>query len=205
MAQQDIIVERERILTSTLILRPWSGEDAQEAFEIYGDPAAARAIGRAEPVADVAEMRAVLEGWDLQSSCSPVPQGLWAVEAVDDGRLLGGATLLPFSVRDPELVMGWHLRPSARGRGLATIVGHALAHQAFAAVDVTEVFVVAAPQNTASIAVALRLGMNEVDTYNWTHRGVRLKVHSMRRADLHNIRPGVSLDGSYNPEGLDDW
>jgi hypothetical protein len=27
----------------------------------------------------------------------------------------------------------------------------------------------------------------------------------MRRADLHKIRPGISLDNSYDPEGLGDW
>lgn len=203
--EQHVVIERDRILTPTLILRPWSREDADEAFEVYGDIVAAEAIGRRQPVADVTEMRDIVEKWSLRSSASPLPQGLWAVEDVDDARLLGGATLLPFSAHDPELVIGWHLRPAARGRGFAGVIGHALAHQAFAAVDVDEVFVVAAPKNTASIAVARRLGMNEVDAHDWRHHGVRLKVYRMGRADLHNIRPGVSLDGSYNPEGLDDW
>ena len=205
MEQQHVIVEPERVVTATVILRAWSREDAEEALEIYGDQATAEAIGRNHPVADLAEMKGILQQWNLQSSRSPVPQGLWAVEAVDDGRLLGGATLLPFSARDPELVMGWHLRPGARGHGVAGVIGHALAHQAFSAADVDGVYVVAAPQNTASLAVGRRLGMTEVDTHDWTHHGVRLTVLRMSRADLHNIRPGVSLDSSYNPDGLDDW
>lgn len=98
----------------TLILRSWSAEDTQGAFEIYGDPRTAKTIGRRQPVRDLAEMRELLRDWDLQSSQSPVPQGLWAVEAADDGQLLGGATLLPFSPRDPQLVMAWHLRPEVR-------------------------------------------------------------------------------------------
>jgi RimJ/RimL family protein N-acetyltransferase len=136
-----ITIEPERIVTATLILRSWSAEDAQGAFEIYGDPRTAMAIGRLQPVRDLAEMRELLGDWDLQSSQSPVPQGLWAVEAADDGRLLGGATLLPFSPHDPQLVMGWHLRPEARGHGVAGQIGHALAHQAFLASDVDDVFV----------------------------------------------------------------
>jgi hypothetical protein len=72
-----------------------------------------------KPVRDLVEMRELPGQWDLQSSQSPVPQGLWAVEAADDGQLLGGATLLPFSPRDPRFVMGRHLRPEARGRGVA--------------------------------------------------------------------------------------
>ncbi|MFL6054376.1 MAG: GNAT family N-acetyltransferase, partial [Actinoallomurus sp.] len=88
-----ITIEPERIITPTLILRSWSADDAQGAFEIYGDPRTAKAIGMRQPVRDVAEMRELLGDWDLQSSQSPVPQGLWAVEAADDGQLLGGATL----------------------------------------------------------------------------------------------------------------
>jgi RimJ/RimL family protein N-acetyltransferase len=136
-----ITIEPERIVTPTLILRSWSAEDTQGAFEICGDPRTAKTIGRRQPVRDLAEMRELLRDWDLQSSQSPVPQGLWAVEAADDGQLLGGATLLPFSPRDPQLVMGWHLRPEARGHGVAGQIGHALAHQAFLAGDVDEVFV----------------------------------------------------------------
>lgn len=127
------------------------------------------------------------------------------MEAADDGQLLGGATLLPFSSRDPQLVMGWHLRPQARGRGVAGQIGHALAHHAFIASDVDEVFVAAPAHNAGSINVARRLGMTTVDTPNWAHRGVPLEVLRMSRAELHKIRPGISMGSSYDPEGLDDW
>lgn len=205
MDEQHVIIEPERIVTSTVILRSWSPDDAAEALEIYGDPATAESIGRGRPVGDLAEMRETLVRWNLESSQSPVPQGLWAVESAEDGRLLGGATLLPFGPHDPQLVMGWHLRPTERGHGVAGLIGHALAHQAFHSGDVDEVFVVAGEENTGSLAVARRLGMTAVDAPSWTHRGVRLRVHRMSRDDLHKIRPGVSLDGSYDPDGLDDW
>lgn len=200
-----IIIEPDRIVTPTLILRSWSAEDAPEALEIYGDPRTSEAIGRRHPVSDLAEMQELLSSWDRKSAHSPVPQGLWAVEATDDGELLGGATLLPFSPRDPWLVMGWHLAPQARGRGVAVRIGHALAHQAFLDSDVDEVFVAAPAHNMGSLNVAKRLGMTRVDDFDWVHHGVRLEVRRMRRADLHNIRPGVSLGYSYDPEGLDDW
>jgi hypothetical protein len=45
------------------------------------DPRIAKAIGRPQPVRDVAEMRELSGDWDLQSLQSPVPQGLRAVEA----------------------------------------------------------------------------------------------------------------------------
>lgn len=198
-----VTIEPQRIVTSALILRSWSVEDATQAFEIYGDRKTVEAIGMRRPVRDLAEMRDLLGRWELQSSESPVPQGRWAAEAADDGRLLGGATLLPFGPRDPQLVMGWHLRPSARGRGTAGQIGHALAHQAFWSSDVEEVFVAAPTENVGSIAVAKRLGMTADDSFDWTHRGVPLEVWRMRRSDLHKIKPGISLDHSYDPGGLD--
>ncbi|MBE1876536.1 GNAT family N-acetyltransferase [Myceligenerans pegani] len=200
-----VVIEPDRIVTATLILRSWSAEDAEGAFEIYGDPGTAQAIGLRQPVRDITEMRELLADWDRRSSRRPVPQGMWAVESADDGRVLGGATLLPFGPHAPQLVMGWHLRPAARGHGVAAQIGHALAHQAFLADDVDEVFVAIPARNTAGLAVAKRLGMTAVDDVDWAHHGVRLEVLRMGRADLHNIRPGISLDHSYDPDGLDDW
>lgn len=200
-----VTIEPERILTSTLVIRAWSIEDASAAFEMYGESATAKAMGRSEAVRSLDEMRDLLGHWDLESSRSPVPQGLWAVEAADDGRLLGGATLRAFSPRDPQLVMGWHLRPGARGHGVAGQIGHALAHQAFSADDVEEVFVAASARNTGSLAVARRLGMTRVENLGWAHGGVPLEVLRMRRADLHKVLPGISMDSSYDPGGLGDW
>lgn len=205
MDDRHVAIERERILTSSLVMRPWARDDAPEALEIYGDSATSDAIGRHRPIHNLAEMRDELERWRLWSSESRPPVGRWAVEAADDAELLGGATLLPFSHDDPRLTMGWHLRPAARGHGIAVQIGHALAHQAFFADDVDEVFVAAPERNKGSINVAKRLGMTRSNDVDWTHAGVPLVVMRMRRADLHNIRPRVSLGNSYNPEGLDDW
>jgi hypothetical protein len=47
--------------------------------------------------------------------------------------------------------------------------------------------------------------MTAVDDFDWAHGGVRLEVLRMSRADLHKIRPGISMDNSYDPEGLGDW
>src|SRR3954468_15407389 len=187
-----VTIEPERIVTATLVLRSWAAEDAVEALEIYGDRETAAAIGWPKPVVGLPEMRELLTQWDLQSSRRPVPQGLWAVEATEDGSLLGGATLLPFSSRVPELVMGWHLRPDARGHGVAGQIGHALAHHAFISGDASAVYVAAPAGSAAVLAVGRRLGMTAVDDLGWTHAGTRLEVLRMVRDDLHRIRPGIS-------------
>lgn len=46
-----VTVETDRIVTSTLILRSWSAEDADGAFKIYANPGSAEAIGNAQACA----------------------------------------------------------------------------------------------------------------------------------------------------------
>ena len=104
-----------------------------------------------------------------------MPRGLWTVEAADDGQLLGARSASPQSARSPACD-GGHLRPEARGHGVAGQIGHALAHQASFAGDVDEVFVATSAQNVGSLAVAKRLGMTVVDDFDWAHRGVQLEV-----------------------------
>jgi hypothetical protein len=65
-------------------------------------------------VRDLAEMRELSRDRDLQSSKSPVPQGLWAVEAADDGRLLGARPASLQSARSPACD---GVAPTARGPG----------------------------------------------------------------------------------------
>lgn len=60
MDEQHVTTEPGRIVTSTLVLRSWSAQDAPGAFEMYGDPRVAEAIGLRNPVSDLAEMRDLL-------------------------------------------------------------------------------------------------------------------------------------------------
>jgi hypothetical protein len=46
--------------------------------------------------------------------------------------------------------------------------------------------------------------MTVVGDFDWAHGGVRLEVLRMGRADLHKIRPGISMDDSHDPDGLGD-
>jgi hypothetical protein len=138
------------------------------------------AIGRAQSVRELAEMRAQLGDWDLQPSEDPVPKG----------RLLGGATLLTFSPRELQLVMGWHPRPEVRGHGVAGHIAQDLPHQAVLPNDVNDLVFTTPAQIPVGHAVAKRLGMTVVNVLDWRHHGVRFKVLRMRRIDLHAVRYG---------------
>jgi hypothetical protein len=74
------------------------------------------------------------------------PAGRWAIELQEDGRLVGGAILLPLPPGDEDLEMGWQLHPAAWGRGYATEAGRALARWAFGK-GADEVFAVVRPAN----------------------------------------------------------
>ena len=87
---------------------------------------------------------------------------IWAIERTADGHLLGTLLLKPIpasqglELNDTEI--GWHLHPDAWGHGYATEAARAALEFGLAA-GLTKVVAVTYPENTASQAVATRIGM----------------------------------------------
>ena len=120
-----------RLDTERLVLRPWSIDDAGAALDAYGDAEVARWLTPAmDRINDLAAMRVVLEQWVAEDARMITPAGRWAIELRQDGRVIGGATLLPLSP-DEEFEVGWQLHREAWGHGYATEAGLALARWAF--------------------------------------------------------------------------
>jgi len=91
--------------------------------------------------------------WTLRHS------GQWGVELTATGELIGRAgTHRPERSGWPGLEVGWTLHPAHWGRGYATEAGAAAVAWAFEHHDVDELVSVILPDNTASQAVATRLG-----------------------------------------------
>lgn len=178
--------ERRReaeLLTPRLRLRSWRPDDAADALRIYGDPEVARrlspALGR---VPDEDAMRLVLEQWIAEDDRLPRPSGRWAVERRDDGRLLGGAVLLPLPPGDEDLEFGWSIARDHWGHGYASEAGRALARWAFQHGE-EELFAVVRRTNVRAAAVALRIGMEWVGETE-KYYGLALQVYRLRHADL---------------------
>ncbi len=187
----DVRISGRVITTSRLRLRPWSVEDADEALRIFGSDEVARWLAPAMTrVVDLAEMRALLQGWTLVDAADPRPTGRWAVEEIEHGRIVGAAAVLPLPPHGDDLEIGWQLEPEARGRGLASEAGHALAHFAFSRGE-DEVFAVVRPRNTKGVATARRVGMEWVGETE-KYYDLRLQVFRLRKGELDvSVLPGA--------------
>ena len=170
----------EQLVTKRLSLRPWQVSDAPAALSIYGANEVARWLTPAmDRVPDLAAMRLVLQQWAAEDARMTTPAGRWAIEEVQEGRLIGGATLLPLPP-DDEFEIGWQLHPDAWGHGYATEAGLAMAAWAFDQ-GIEQVIALVRPANSRAEAVVRRIGME------WT--GETEKYHSLR-LQVFRLRPG---------------
>jgi RimJ/RimL family protein N-acetyltransferase len=170
------------LVTERLVLRPWQVDDAPAALGAYGDAEVARWLAPAmDRVRDLEAMRLVLQQWVAEDARMLVPAGRWAIEDRQDGRLIGGATLLPLPP-DEEFEIGWQLHSGSWGHGYATEAGLALARWAFEQ-GIEQVIAVVRPANTRAAATVRRIGMEWVGETEKYHN-LRLQQFRLRPADL---------------------
>lgn len=99
----------------------------------------------------VERLRSVERQWDERG------HGLFAVESLEDGRLLGRSGLQYWEQWD-EVEAAWAYRFDAHGRGYATEAAAAFISWGWTALGLQEITSMIAPENLASIRVAERLG-----------------------------------------------
>jgi RimJ/RimL family protein N-acetyltransferase len=185
----------ERLVTERLVLRSWRPEDADAALGIYGEADVARWLSPAmDRTPDEPAMRLVLQQWVAEDARLVPPAGRWAIESRDDGRLVGGAILLPLPPGDLDFEMGWQLHPSAWGHGYATEAGRAIARWAFSQ-GIDEVLAVVRPANRRAEATARRIGMEWVGETE-KYFGLRLQVFRLRPPDLDAASDTPNRPGS---------
>ena len=171
------------LVTERLRLRPWRPDDADAALPLYGDPQVVRWLSPAMTVVhDVAAMRSVLEQWSAEDARLTWPAGRWAVETLDEGRLVGAVALLPLPPGDEDLELSYQVLPTEQGKGFATEAARRAVQRAFAE-GVPELFVVARPANEAGAGVAKRLGFQWVGETS-KYYDLRLQTYRLRPAEL---------------------
>ena len=172
----------QRLVTKRLALRPWAVSDAEAALSVYGDNEVARWLAPAmDRVLDLAAMRLLLQQWVAEDARMTTPAGRWAIEDLQDGRLIGGATLLPLPP-DDEFEIGWQLHPSVWGHGFASEAGLAMAAWAFDQ-GIEQVIALVRPANSRAAAMVRRIGMEWIGETEKYH-GLRLQVFRLRPGDL---------------------
>jgi RimJ/RimL family protein N-acetyltransferase len=201
-----IVRHVELLRTPRLLLRRWEDSDVSAFFDIYSRDEVARWLGpqprRALSSPEEASQR--LSRWRAHDQGLDRPFGLWAIvplapaagpaqqpppadpaaEPAQQPRPadpVGTLLLLPLAdASGPTALVeiGWHLHPGYHGRGLATEAARAVLAAA-ADAGIEQVLALTDLDNTASQAVATRLGMHDDGT---TDRWFGLTLRQYRRA-----------------------
>lgn len=145
--------------TERLWLRRWSSAQHSSALaDINSDPRVMRYLGGAGLSAE--ESAEAAQRYDAHWETYGF--GLWAAMEKSSGHVLG-VIGLSHPLWNPELSdeveVGWRLRRSAWGRGLATEGGVAALRAGFEALGLEEIIAIVATENAASVAVTHKLGM----------------------------------------------
>ena len=140
--------------TERLTLRPFREEDVAPFFQLSQDPDVMRYVGDRRVPTLQETWRAVagwLGHWVLRG------YGQWAIEERSSGSLVGRAGIInPADWPGPEV--GYLLGRDWWGRGYATEAAQAAMDWGFEQIGFDELISLIDPANTASIAVATRLG-----------------------------------------------
>jgi len=144
------------IETERLLLRPFEDTDVDDYFRIHDTPEVRASLHLPADFDREAAWShlALWNGqWTLRNS------GQLAVVLRETGAVIGRCGVhRPLRADWPGLELGWTFHPSSWGHGYATEAGRANMAWAFANHDVDELVSVILPENTASQAVARRLG-----------------------------------------------
>jgi RimJ/RimL family protein N-acetyltransferase len=146
-------------------MREWTPADVDFVFDLYSRWDVQRYLGASPRVmAERSEAAAAIGRF--RGGRDPV-HAMWALERAEDSQLLGTMLLKPIPASSPaeplppsgDTEIGWHLHPDAWGFGYAAEAARRVLEYAFAA-GLAEVVAVTYPENTASQAVARRIGMS---------------------------------------------
>ncbi|HYF72354.1 MAG TPA: GNAT family N-acetyltransferase [Nocardioides sp.] len=148
------------LATERLLIRPWRHEEAPRLLDLLSRLEVVKWLGDGEPklMKDLDEAH---ERIDRYAERDAPPLGMWAVERVADGVVVGTVLLLTLpNAEHGEVEIGWHLHPDSWGQGYATEAARAVLGHAFTA-GLPEVIAVSHTDNGASQAVMRRLGMED--------------------------------------------
>lgn len=172
--------------TDRLFARPWTIEDLDDAFAIYGNVNVMRYLGRDPKTPQTREeMHAVLTRWTEKEKERKPGHGAWALIRKEDEKPVG--TIMCKTVPDgdnlptDEVELGWHLGQQYWGNGYATEAARAVAEYGFKTLSEVDRFLALIyPENIASKKVATNIGMQPIGQSDKFY-GMTLEVFELRR------------------------
>ena len=120
-----ILLETER-----MYFRQFAAEDSLLLFELDSDPEVMRFITKGIPT-PLARIQNEIIPKFLNYYRQHPPQGFWAAHLRDDGDFIGWFHLRPSTLPSAEMELGYRLKRSFWGHGLATEGSRALLKKAF--------------------------------------------------------------------------
>jgi RimJ/RimL family protein N-acetyltransferase len=152
------------LTTERLVLRRFTEADADNLFDLDGDPEVMRFLTGGKPTP-----RDVIENLPrfLRYHKHPEGFGFWAATEGSTGAFLGWCAFHPQEGCGSDNVeLGYRLAKSSWGRGYATEGSHALHHKGFTGLGVRRVFAQTMAINTASRRVMEKAGLVYVRTFH---------------------------------------
>ena len=167
--------------TSRLLLREFSAEDVDALAKVLSDAETMRYYP------DACD-RAGVEQWIVRNRqrYEIDGAGLWAMELIETGELIGDCGIVRQDVDGDELYeIGYHLRRDHWHQGLATEAAQACRDWAFAHLATDRLVSLIRPENLPSCKVAERIGMTIWKKITW--RALPHHVYSIgRRATVES-------------------
>jgi RimJ/RimL family protein N-acetyltransferase len=162
-------------------------DEADRFFDIYRRPEVVRWIG-AEPIQDHGEASAMIER-NFTRLDADSRFGSWAVIDRSSGVPVGSIILKPLPDGEGEVEIGWQLHPDSWGKGFASEAASAVLDRGFAD-GLPEVRAVTYPDNTRSVAVCRRIGMQLLGiTRRWYHEPSLMFWTGSRPGQEPSLRP----------------
>jgi RimJ/RimL family protein N-acetyltransferase len=185
--------------TPRMYFRQFQDIDAPLLFELDGDPEVMRFITKGKPTPLAKIQNEIIPKFLNYYRQSP-PRGFWAAHLRESGNFIGWFHLRPGTVPMPEMELGYRLKRSAWGRGLATEGSRALLEKAFREWGYEKVSAHTMSDNLASRRVMEKAGLKyegdfyyEADLFHgWIEQSERRAVKcSVTRAEYFHQSSGT--------------
>jgi len=181
------LVTNEIVLkTGRLYLRPLMAEDAPQLFELDSDPEVMRFISKGQPNPLLKIQNEILPRV-LTFYRSWPPQGFWAAHTRQDEQFIGWFHLRPDFLTPDEMELGYRLKRSAWGKGLATEASLAIVKKSFEQWGYYKISARTLVVNLASQRVMQKAGLKFEAEFFWSERVLPGWAQEERRAVKYGL------------------